>query len=106
MITEDELSELLQRAADDVTVPKGGSSTIRTAAQSGAPFATRRRISPLRPRELAFAGGGVAAVAALIGVLLTVGGGVTPSSPARERHKWDIARDDFILRARARRQWC
>ena len=83
MITEDELSELLQRAADDVTVPKGGSSTVRAAAQSGAPFATRRRISPMRPRELAFAGGGVAAVAALIGVLLTMGGGVTPSARSR-----------------------
>lgn len=79
MITEDELSQLLQRAADGVAVPAGGPSTIRIAAQSGAPSATGHRISPLRPRELAFAGVGGAAVAALIAVLLTTGGSVAPS---------------------------
>lgn len=82
MITEDELAELLQRAGDAVPVPPDGPGAIRGAASNGAPAATKRRVAPLRRREWAFAGTGIAAVAALIGILLTTGGATVPAGVA------------------------
>ncbi len=79
MITENELSELLRKAGEAVPVPKDGPSTIRTAARLGATPTVRRQWTPMRRREWAFAGSGIAAVAALIGILLSTGG--TTASP-------------------------
>jgi hypothetical protein len=82
MITEDELTKLLHRAGDAVSVPKHGPSAIRVAAGADAPAPATRRVIPMRRREWAFAGTGIAAVAALIGILLTSGGTPVPSGVA------------------------
>jgi Domain of unknown function (DUF4349) len=82
MITEDELTDLLQRAGEAFSVPADGPSAIRAAARRSATLTTRR-MTTLRRREWAFAGVAVAAIGALTGVLLTVGGAAVPAPIAQ-----------------------
>ncbi|MGA8296293.1 MAG: DUF4349 domain-containing protein [Acidimicrobiales bacterium] len=82
MITEDELTDLLRRSSESITVPRSGPESIRAAATTGASKQTRDLFSRFRPRELVVAAGGLAAVIALIVVLVVGTGAPSVVTPA------------------------